>query len=189
MDLIRKRTRLIRIEISRKPNRDESFAGQALAKTPEYRVERIWKCVPTQYRGMPSSQFVHGPVGHHYRGLGIGPGSGVRVGDGDPAEGLPADFGGIAWSAGGLAMRPAIDGNAFHVAIEIKLLAREHAAEMRANLLFLVTELERQHAEARFPILFEARCTDPEDYRQYHDEEWGRPVANDFRLFEKICLE
>ncbi len=28
-----------------------------------------------------------------------------------------------------------------------------------------------------------------EDYRRYHDEEWGRPVANDFRLFEKICLE
>lgn len=28
-----------------------------------------------------------------------------------------------------------------------------------------------------------------EDYRRYHDEEWGRPVADDFRLFEKICLE
>ena len=27
------------------------------------------------------------------------------------------------------------------------------------------------------------------DYRKYHDEEWGRPVADDFRLFEKICLE
>ena len=27
------------------------------------------------------------------------------------------------------------------------------------------------------------------DYRNYHDEEWGRPVANDFQLFEKICLE
>jgi DNA-3-methyladenine glycosylase I len=30
---------------------------------------------------------------------------------------------------------------------------------------------------------------EPRDYRQYHDEEWGRPVADDFRLFEKICLE
>jgi DNA-3-methyladenine glycosylase I len=29
----------------------------------------------------------------------------------------------------------------------------------------------------------------PEDYQRYHDEEWGRPVADDFRLFEKICLE
>lgn len=29
---------------------------------------------------------------------------------------------------------------------------------------------------------------DPE-YRRYHDEEWGRPVDNDIRLFEKICLE
>jgi len=27
------------------------------------------------------------------------------------------------------------------------------------------------------------------DYRHYHDEEWGCPVANDFQLFEKICLE
>lgn len=28
-----------------------------------------------------------------------------------------------------------------------------------------------------------------EDYARYHDEEWGHPVDNDFRLFEKICLE
>ena len=26
-------------------------------------------------------------------------------------------------------------------------------------------------------------------YLRYHDEEWGRPVADDHRLFEKICLE
>jgi DNA-3-methyladenine glycosylase I len=26
-------------------------------------------------------------------------------------------------------------------------------------------------------------------YRSYHDREWGRPVADDTRLFEKICLE
>jgi DNA-3-methyladenine glycosylase I len=26
-------------------------------------------------------------------------------------------------------------------------------------------------------------------YREYHDREWGRPVADDIRLFEKICLE
>ena len=26
-------------------------------------------------------------------------------------------------------------------------------------------------------------------YQRYHDEEWGRPVTNDIRLFEKICLE
>ena len=26
-------------------------------------------------------------------------------------------------------------------------------------------------------------------YRDYHDNEWGRPVANDRRLFEKLCLE
>jgi len=26
-------------------------------------------------------------------------------------------------------------------------------------------------------------------YRRYHDREWGRPMADDLRLFEKICLE
>ena len=27
------------------------------------------------------------------------------------------------------------------------------------------------------------------DYVEYHDREWGYPVADDHRLFEKICLE
>lgn len=27
------------------------------------------------------------------------------------------------------------------------------------------------------------------DYMAYHDKEWGRPVIDDRRLFEKICLE
>jgi DNA-3-methyladenine glycosylase I len=26
-------------------------------------------------------------------------------------------------------------------------------------------------------------------YLRYHDEEWGRPVGDEFRLFEKLCLE
>ena len=26
-------------------------------------------------------------------------------------------------------------------------------------------------------------------YLRYHDDEWGRPVSDDSRLFEKICLE
>ena len=30
--------------------------------------------------------------------------------------------------------------------------------------------------------------TDPL-YMRYHDEEWGKPVRDDRRLFEKICLE
>jgi DNA-3-methyladenine glycosylase I len=37
-----------------------------------------------------------------------------------------------------------------------------------------------------------SRCwwsvTDPLNLR-YHDDEWGRPVADDHRLFEKVCLE
>lgn len=36
------------------------------------------------------------------------------------------------------------------------------------------------------------RCfwtTDDPLYRRYHDEEWGMPVHDDTRLFEKLCLE
>lgn len=36
------------------------------------------------------------------------------------------------------------------------------------------------------------RCAWPgehADYIDYHDEEWGRPVVDDQRLFEKVCLE
>lgn len=32
-------------------------------------------------------------------------------------------------------------------------------------------------------------CSASEDYIAYHDNEWGFPVDDDFRLFEKICLE
>jgi len=32
-------------------------------------------------------------------------------------------------------------------------------------------------------------CAAAEDYRRYHDQEWGFPVADDHRLFEKLCLE
>lgn len=37
-----------------------------------------------------------------------------------------------------------------------------------------------------------ARCPwglQPEEYRRYHDEEWGRPVVDDVRIFEKLSLE
>jgi DNA-3-methyladenine glycosylase I len=27
------------------------------------------------------------------------------------------------------------------------------------------------------------------DYRAYHDQEWGFPVDDDYKLFEKLCLE
>lgn len=32
-------------------------------------------------------------------------------------------------------------------------------------------------------------CGDDPLYVAYHDDEWGRPVDDDVRLFEKICLE
>lgn len=32
-------------------------------------------------------------------------------------------------------------------------------------------------------------CGDDPAYRRYHDEEWGREVTDDVRLFEKLCLE
>ena len=37
-----------------------------------------------------------------------------------------------------------------------------------------------------------ARCwwgNSAPEYRPYHDQEWGFPVADDRRLFEKLCLE
>ncbi|WP_054686666.1 DNA-3-methyladenine glycosylase I [Microbacterium sp. No. 7] len=37
-----------------------------------------------------------------------------------------------------------------------------------------------------------ARCAwvgDDDEYRRYHDEEWGRPLHGDRALFEKMCLE
>jgi DNA-3-methyladenine glycosylase I len=29
----------------------------------------------------------------------------------------------------------------------------------------------------------------PPEYRAYHDDEWGRPVAADVQIYEKLCLE
>lgn len=34
-----------------------------------------------------------------------------------------------------------------------------------------------------------AWCGDDELYSAYHDTEWGRPVRDDQKLFEKLCLE
>src|SRR6266480_1489524 len=42
------------------------------------------------------------------------------------------------------------------------------------------------------PVNTSHRCpwaTAPPEYRRYHDEEWGRPVTDDGRIFEKLCLE
>lgn len=36
------------------------------------------------------------------------------------------------------------------------------------------------------------RCawgTSTADYAAYHDDEWGRPVTDDVRIYEKLCLE
>ena len=32
-------------------------------------------------------------------------------------------------------------------------------------------------------------CTSAPEYVAYHDDEWGRPVTDDVRVYEKICLE
>ena len=32
-------------------------------------------------------------------------------------------------------------------------------------------------------------CGDDPLYVRYHDDEWGHPVTDDRRLFEKLCLE
>lgn len=48
----------------------------------------------------------------------------------------------------------------------------------------VMTVMTREHSTASCP------WPGPhEDYRAYHDDEWGRPVHNDQRLFEKLVLE
>ena len=50
----------------------------------------------------------------------------------------------------------------------------------------------RDHQYLQYTEGGHARCWwvgNHEDYQRYHDEEWGRPVSDDFKLFEKICLE
>ena len=32
-------------------------------------------------------------------------------------------------------------------------------------------------------------CGTDAEYQRYHDEEWGKPVRDDYALFEKLCLE
>ncbi len=32
-------------------------------------------------------------------------------------------------------------------------------------------------------------CLSTPEYMRYHDEEWGRPVGSDDRIYEKLCLE
>ncbi|MCK0071231.1 DNA-3-methyladenine glycosylase I [Kordiimonas laminariae] len=34
-----------------------------------------------------------------------------------------------------------------------------------------------------------AWCAATDEYIHYHDTEWGYPVSNDIKLFEKLCLE
>lgn len=34
-----------------------------------------------------------------------------------------------------------------------------------------------------------AWCVGDEQYQRYHDQEWGRPVTEDNRIYEKLCLE
>jgi DNA-3-methyladenine glycosylase I len=34
-----------------------------------------------------------------------------------------------------------------------------------------------------------AWCTSAPEYEAYHDDEWGRPVADDNPIYEKLCLE
>jgi DNA-3-methyladenine glycosylase I len=50
----------------------------------------------------------------------------------------------------------------------------------------------KRSANARLPI-DRPRCAwvpaGDEDYARYHDEEWGRPVTDDLRLFEMLTLE
>ncbi len=62
--------------------------------------------------------------------------------------------------------------------------------EMRIRSLRIsIVELMSEIVEAPDGL---ARCswaTSAPEYVRYHDTEWGFPVADDVRLFEKLCLE
>lgn len=47
----------------------------------------------------------------------------------------------------------------------------------------------RAHAEGPDMVARCHWCGDIPEYQHYHDTEWGFPVDDDRRLFEKICLE
>lgn len=49
-----------------------------------------------------------------------------------------------------------------------------------------MTQGLRSHTDGRLRCWW---CGDDPSYVEYHDREWGRPVHDDARLFEKICLE
>ena len=64
--------------------------------------------------------------------------------------------------------------------------------KQRAERALRVARRDRRGIRGIFRRGQSWRCwwcgTDPL-YVEYHDEEWGKPVTDDNRLFEKICLE
>jgi DNA-3-methyladenine glycosylase I len=77
----------------------------------------------------------------------------------------------------------------------------EQSAGFISEAGFLLSILEKQIAAYALGVTNEwlrptengaERCWwpgDDEQYINYHDTEWGRPVTDDTRLFEKLCLE
>lgn len=61
------------------------------------------------------------------------------------------------------------------------------------SLPYRVSETDDQGSSPILTAVCErTRCPLPESdalFRRYHDEEWGRPVVDDNRIFEKVCLE
>ncbi|MCC6318385.1 MAG: DNA-3-methyladenine glycosylase I [Gemmatimonadaceae bacterium] len=49
--------------------------------------------------------------------------------------------------------------------------------------------MTRAHTNADDPVSRCGWCGSDPLYVHYHDTEWGRPVSDDRRLFEKLCLE
>jgi len=69
---------------------------------------------------------------------------------------------------------------------EARLLLALHKKQIARTLQCVTSEWLRETDSGAF------RCWWPGDddqYIAYHDTEWGRPVVDDQRLFEKICLE
>ncbi len=65
-------------------------------------------------------------------------------------------------------------------------------APARSAIAFILSRMTSQDDDAPRGSDGVRRCFwagEAPDYVAYHDAEWGRPAADDRRLFEKVCLE
>ena len=99
------------------------------------------------------SQFIHRAMGHHHCGFCIRTGSGIAIGNGDPAKWLATDSCRISRTAVRVTVGPSIDGNTRNIPVEVEQLPGKHTTQVTSDLLFIILELQPQHPVSRFTKL------------------------------------